>query len=125
MASMYARKLEHEHIEGRQQERRQKEQVQVKVEKKRWVTRGEKVLYTVFVGFLVVASVLIVSYSSTLDSVNRDIQDLEKQVQQQEERNGMLTAEVKALSEPSRIINIAKEHGLNIKNGQVELAKIR
>ncbi|RWZ60700.1 cell division protein FtsL [Halobacillus fulvus] len=105
-----------------QQPERQK-QVKVKVhKKKRWISTGEKFLYTVSTAIVVAASVFLVQFSSQTDVLNRDIRSLESNISQQETRNENLAYQVKELSNPDRILNIAKENGLNIQNAQVKQA---
>jgi cell division protein FtsL len=119
MAAMYARKLDQY-----QPQEVQRKEVQVQVPKKQWITKGEKVIYSFFTVVAVIASVFVVSFSSSLDSINRDIQNLETKVEEQKLSNDTLKAEVKSLSEPSRIIEVAKANGLSIKNSQVEQANL-
>lgn len=103
-------------IEKQQQTQKQ---VQVQVHKSRWITRGEKALYSFASALLISVAVFLVTYSSTLDSLNRDIQDIEGQIQQQQITNEGLEYQVKELSNPNRIVQIAKEHGLTIHHAQV------
>ncbi|MDY0408101.1 hypothetical protein [Paracerasibacillus soli] len=64
----------------------------------------------------------MVLYSSTTDSLNRKLQTLEHQVQQQEVKNAGLQFEIKELSRPERIIKKAKESGLTIQNAEIKKA---
>lgn len=97
--------------------------VKVKVRKRGWVTKGEKILYTLFsVGFLV-AGIYIVSFSAATDSMNRDVQSLETVVQDQKAINETLQFEKKELSRPERITKIAKEHGLKVQDADVKRAQ--
>lgn len=97
-------------------------QTQVQVHKKRWISTGEKVLYSLVSGLAILASVFVVSYSSTLDSVNRDTQKLETQIKEQKLQNQNLQYKVKELSNPERILQIAKENGLKIHQSKVKQA---
>ncbi|SET85541.1 cell division protein FtsL [Salinibacillus kushneri] len=123
MASVFARKLD----TYQPQEQQQKQtKVQVKVHKKRWISKGEKVLYSFFVGVTALTSAIVISYSANLDSVNRDVQELETKVEEKSVTVDNLQAEVKELSEPSRILQKAKENGLQMQNSKVEQAnKVR
>ncbi|GGC80590.1 cell division protein FtsL [Thalassobacillus devorans] len=105
-----------------QPEEQQQKQVKVKVQKKRWISRGEKFLYTAVSGIVLTASVFMVQFSSTTDALNRDVQKLEQHVKVQKAENESLQYEVKELSNPDRILKIAKENGLNIQNAQVKQA---
>ncbi|UOR12928.1 cell division protein FtsL [Halobacillus amylolyticus] len=104
------------------QEPQKKQQSKVKVHKKQWISTGEKFLYTVFTGAVMAASIFMVNFTSSTDTLNRNIQELEQQVQQQQSHNETLAYQVKELSNPDRILEIAKEHGLDIQNAKVKQA---
>lgn len=110
-----ARSWQQEYIQP--QERQKK--VIVRVKKKSWLTKGEKIIYTFFGILLLIASIYIVSFSSSVDSLNRNVQTLETQLQQQKLENENLIFEVSELSKPERIINIAKDNGLKIQEAEV------
>ncbi|UOQ47965.1 cell division protein FtsL [Gracilibacillus caseinilyticus] len=93
----------------------------VKVQK-RWVTRGEKFMYILFAAITLSFSTYIVTYSSSLDQLNRNIDTLNTQIEEQSVHNANLTYKVKELSQPERIIANAKEHGLKVQNTQVKQA---
>lgn len=96
--------------------------VTVKVRKQGWITKGEKIIYT-FVGVgLILMCYYLVSYSSTTDSLNREIQSIEKKIELKQIQNENLTYEVKELSKPDRIKAIAEKHGLKIQNTKVKRA---
>lgn len=98
-----------------------KKQVAV-VRKKSWITKGEKLLYSVVGTCLLGASIFIVSFSSTTDSINRQLQSLEQKVQKQQVVNEGLLHEKKELQRPERITRIAKENGLKIQESNVKHA---
>lgn len=100
----------------------QSKEKQLKVRKTGWITKGEKILYTFTGVCLIVAALYIVSFSSITDSINRDIQSLEQQIQAQKVENESLFFEKKELSRPERITRIAKENGLTIQNAEVRQA---
>src|SRR5690625_2613150 len=89
-------------------------QVVVKVRKQSWITKGEKVLYSIVGIALIIACAFIVSYSSSTYTLNKDVQSLESTVQSQQEANALLMYEVEKLSLPERITKIAKDNGLKI-----------
>lgn len=95
--------------------------VKVKVQR-RWITTGEKFIYAVFSLVTVIALLFTVGYSSSLDSINRDVQKLESSVQNQQVQNENLVYKVKEYSNPNRILRIAKENGLKIQNTSVKQA---
>ncbi|MFD1018075.1 cell division protein FtsL [Thalassobacillus hwangdonensis] len=99
-----------------------KRQTKVKVHKKRWVSKGEKFLYTIVTGVVAVASVFMINLSSSTDGLNREIQSVEKEIQVQKSQNETLEYQVKELSNPDRILKIAKENGLKIQNAEVKQA---
>ncbi|GAA0460566.1 cell division protein FtsL [Alkalibacillus silvisoli] len=90
--------------------------------KKPWFTRGEKVLYSIGIVMIAVMAVIVVSFSSSVDSLNRDVQQLNTQVQEVQSQNNSLQAEVQELSNPNRILTIAEENGLNIRHAEVRQA---
>ncbi|MFC4404674.1 cell division protein FtsL [Gracilibacillus xinjiangensis] len=89
---------------------------------KRWVTRGEKFIYSLCACILIATLTYLVHFSSTLDQLNRDIQTLNTDISNQQTMNQNLSYEVKELSQPERIIANAKEHGLELKNSKVKQA---
>lgn len=94
-------------------------QVVIKVRKQSWITRGEKLLYSLVGICLIMAAVYMVSFASTTDSINRDLQALENNVQKQQVQNEGLLFEKKELSRPERIVKIAKENGLQIQDAEI------
>ncbi|MDC3412827.1 cell division protein FtsL [Aquibacillus sp. 3ASR75-11] len=97
-------------------------QAKVKVNKKRWITPGEKALYALFGGIILVVLIFVVSFASSADALNRDVQNLQESVNKQRVQNESLEYKVKELSNPDRIIKIAKENGLKIQNAKVKQA---
>ncbi len=97
-------------------------QVTVKVHKQSWITKGEKVLYSVVGACLISAGIYTVSFSSSTDTLNRELQTLETEVQKQQVTNEGLLFEVKELSRPERITKIAKDNGLKIQDAEVKKA---
>ncbi|WP_027963099.1 cell division protein FtsL [Halalkalibacillus halophilus] len=106
------------HIPRRQEE----PTIQPTPKKSTWFTKGEKVLYTAGVSIMAIVATFVVSYSSSVDSLNRDMQNLNAEVQEVQSKNVTLQAEVQELSNPNRILTIAEENGLNIRHAQVKQA---
>lgn len=102
---------------------KQEPKTKVKIKRTGWITKGEKVLYTFMCMCLLAFGVFIVSYSSSTDSLNREVQTLEKQVNDQLVINEGLNFEKKSLSRPERILEIAKEKGLKVQGTEVKQAK--
>ncbi|WP_010096790.1 cell division protein FtsL [Ornithinibacillus scapharcae] len=92
------------------------------IRKKSWISKGEKVLYSFVAMVLLLAGVYVVSYSSSMDSLNRDIQSLERKITTQQVVNEGLMFEIKELSRPERITQYAKENGLTIQAAEVKQA---
>lgn len=99
-------------------------QVVVKVRKTGWVTKGEKVLYSLISLLLISAALYIVSYSSSIDTLNRDLQSIEQSVADQQVVNEGLLFEVRELSRPERITKIAKENGMKIQDAEVKRVQL-
>ncbi|TFB23304.1 cell division protein FtsL [Filobacillus milosensis] len=90
--------------------------------RKSWFSKGEKVLYSAGIIIVAIAMIFTVQYSSSIDTLNRDIQQVNQNITHYQSENTTLVAEVKEMSKPSRILAIAEEHGLNIKNAKVKQA---
>src|SRR5699024_5037332 len=99
------------------------QQVKVKVKKRRWLTKGEKIIYSMLSICLIVASYFIISYASSIDTINRDIQTLEETINDQRVQNENLQFEIKELSKTKRIMEIRKKQGLKIKDKKVKRAQ--
>lgn len=100
----------------------QEQKVAVKVRKNGWITKGEKLIYSVMGVSLILVGIFIVSFSSSTDSINRELQQLEQNIQYQQVKNEGLLFEVKDLSRPERITKFAKENGLKIEDAEVKQA---
>ncbi|SER03764.1 cell division protein FtsL [Gracilibacillus ureilyticus] len=122
MSTQHARKWQvQEDWHGKTEEKQKVVKKQVVVHK-RWVTRGEKFIYSMFSCILIATFTYLVYFSSTLDQLNRNIQSLDADISNQQTLNQNLSYQVKELSQPERIIANAKEHGLELKNSQVKQA---
>lgn len=99
-------------------------QVVVKVRKQGWITKGEKILYSIVGACLILAALFIVSYSSSTDTLNRELQTLEQTIQNQQVTNESLLFEVRELSKPERITKIAKDNGLKIQDAEVKRVQV-
>lgn len=99
-----------------------KKKIVVKVKRRSLVTKGEKIIYSFFSIGLIIACLYIVFYASKVDSLNREVQQLEQEVHNQKLENEALYFEVSELSSPERIITIARENGLKIQDAKVKRA---
>ncbi|WP_077326000.1 cell division protein FtsL [Virgibacillus siamensis] len=119
MSANQARSWEQTYAPQPQQQEKQKA---VKVKKQSWITKGEKVLYSLFGFCIIIASVYMVSFASSTEQLNKEVQSLENTVDHQQVINEGLTYEKAKLSEPERIIRIAHKHGLTIQASEVKQA---
>lgn len=103
-------------------EPKHEKQIVVKVRRRSWISKGEKIIYTMFCVGLITSCLYIVSYASKTDQLNRDVLQLEQTVHNQQLENEALYFEVSELSSPERIIKIARENGLQIQDAKVKRA---
>jgi len=120
MNTNHARKWQRDYVQPPGQP--QKKKITVKVRKNSWLTKGEKIIYA-FLAIVILASGLyLVSFSSSTDTLNREVQTLETEVQEMKVDNEALAYEIRELSKPERITKIARENGLKIQDAQVKRA---
>lgn len=98
----------------------EKKQVKVKVQKAGWITKGEKILYSVLGTAVILTGAYIISFSSATDQLNRDVQTLEDAIVNQVAVNEGFMFEVNELSDPARITKIARDNGLKVQNSEVK-----
>ncbi|MFC0524038.1 cell division protein FtsL [Pontibacillus salicampi] len=118
MSAENARKLH----EQQPQHTKQQEKVKVQVQKQKWISTGEKFMYSMVSAVAVAASIYVVSFASTTDGMNRDVQHLESKIDKQQVQIENLKFEKKELSKPERILQIAKDNGLEIRKSKVKSA---
>ncbi|WBX79655.1 cell division protein FtsL [Virgibacillus salarius] len=106
-----------------QQTPKKEQSIPVKVQKQGWITKGEKLIYSIIGVCIIVAGLYMVSFSSSTDTVNRELQQLESKVKLQQAVNDQLSYELKELSRPERIINMAEKNGLKIQDTKVKQAQ--
>lgn len=112
-----ARQLEQQH----QQEMKQKKRILLK---KATITKGEKLLFGLFVCAIAVCGVIILTNYATLYSVNKEIFMLENSIAEQTEVNDGLQLQVIELSAPDRILHIAKEElGMKLDDNNVKVIR--
>ncbi|MCR6111225.1 cell division protein FtsL [Bacillus sp. A301a_S52] len=86
------------------------------------ITKGEKVIYAMALIAVVCITYLIVSNYATMYSLNHDMQQVESQISSQENVNSGLTLQVKELSDPERILDIAQnELGMKLNDESVKV----
>lgn len=101
----------------------QQKKVVVKIRKKSWLTKGEKIIYAFLCMLIIFSGIYIVSFSGSTDTLNREVQSLEQKVEHQKVEIASSQYEIRELSKPERIIKIAKENGLKIQDTEVKRAK--
>ncbi|WP_209125469.1 cell division protein FtsL [Alkalihalobacillus sp. BA299] len=86
------------------------------------ITKGEKGLALLaVVAFSVVITMIIANYASAY-SLNRDIHNLQRDIQQQSQVNDGLQLQVVELSAPDRILQIATEElGMSLDDNKVKV----
>ncbi|MFD1067234.1 cell division protein FtsL [Oceanobacillus locisalsi] len=94
-----------------------------KVKKAPWITKGEKIIYSVTSAAILAFGIGMVSYASGTDALNREMQQLENNINSQQTVNENLHFEREELSRPERIIDIAEKNGLKIQNSEVKQAE--
>ncbi|WP_216830879.1 cell division protein FtsL [Alkalihalobacterium elongatum] len=93
-----------------------------KTQRKFSVTKGEKGLVLLaVVAFSVAITFIIANYASAY-SLNRDIHNLQRDIQQQSQVNDGLQLQVIELSAPDRILHIATEKlGMSLNDNKVKV----
>lgn len=117
MNGNHARKLNRSPHVARPTEKRQ---VKVKIHKTGWITKGEKMLYSLLGTITIIAGAYVISFSSTTDQLNRELQSLETTIVSQVEVNDSLAFEINELSDPARITKIARDNGLKVQYAEVK-----
>lgn len=86
------------------------------------ISPGEKLLYIFSVVVIVAVLSLLLMRVATLSQYNYEIQSMERETAQIEERNSNLQLEVAALSAPERIIKLAQEEsGMTLSESTVKI----
>lgn len=109
-----------------QQQRKQtviNPQVHTAPRPKRGITHGEKVLGMAFIGLVAVLAIFMVSNYATLYNVNHDIQKTEAAIDKQLKINSELELKVSEMSNPERIMKIAKENGMTLNGDNVKVVQ--
>ncbi|WP_212924814.1 cell division protein FtsL [Oceanobacillus sp. J11TS1] len=94
-----------------------------KVKKTSWITKGEKVIYSITGVAILTFAIGMVSFASGTDKLNRGMQQLENTITEQQIVNENLHFKKEELSRPERIIDIAEKNGLKIQNSEVKQAE--
>lgn len=113
---------------ARQIQEQKQQQTQVKTHKRvkrirTSVTLGEKLIVGIVAVTIFVILSFIVHNFATLYSVNRDVQQLEQDIAKQQEVNNGLHLQVLELSEPERILSIARELGMVLDDDKIKVVQ--
>jgi cell division protein FtsL len=104
-------------------EEQQQQQIKQVTKKKSHVTFGEKVLFLMFTLMVVIGSIVMVSNSANIYSVNRDISQLQASIDTQSKVNADLEQQVMELSTYERIWAKAHELGLMLNENNVKVVQ--
>lgn len=85
--------------------------------------RGEKFMLLLIAVVAILSPILIVYSSTKLSSVNVEVQELQKKIEEQENVNAGLSMQVDELASLSTIQDIAKAHGLSYNNDNIVVVK--
>ncbi len=86
------------------------------------ITKGEMLLLTGLAFVFFIASILVISNYAMIQSLNRDIHALQTEIDEKTQINENLQLQVTELSEPDRIMSIAKNKlGLTLNEENVKV----
>ncbi|WP_062323703.1 cell division protein FtsL [Halolactibacillus sp. JCM 19043] len=102
-------------------QRKQSKQVKVVVRSKR-LTSGEYILMGLYALGFCLALFFVIHMSAEIDGINRNIESVKTEMTEQQMVNENLAYQKMELSNPERILAVAKEHGLDIQNTKVKQA---
>ncbi|MCA1059264.1 cell division protein FtsL [Rossellomorea aquimaris] len=92
-------------------------------ERRSGITPGEKILVAIFAMVFCFLAVQIVSTQAAIYDVNKEVQHVETTIEKQEKANNDLKLQVSELSTYERILEKAKELGLNLKDKNVKVVE--
>ena len=113
--------LERAYIQQQIPQRKQSKQVKVVVRSKRF-TPGEYILMGLYALGFCLALFFVIHMSAEIDGMNRNIESIKTDIAEQQSTNEDLAYQKTELSNPERILAVAKEHGLDIQNTKVKQA---
>ncbi|MEG9296558.1 cell division protein FtsL [Mangrovibacillus sp. Mu-81] len=87
------------------------------------ITPGEKILVAIFAVVFCFLAVQIVQTQAAIYDVNKEVQVMETAVEKQEKANNDLKLQISELSTYERILEKAKELGLNLKEKNVKVVE--
>lgn len=120
--SNLARKYEQQKVEKTNQSV-QANPKRLSEERRSVITPGEKILVAIFAAVFCFLAVQIVTTQAAIYDVNKDVQHVESTIEKQEKANNDLKLQVSELSMYERILEKAKELGLNLKEKNVKVVE--
>ncbi|WP_456271627.1 cell division protein FtsL [Bacillus sp. AK031] len=117
--SNLARKYKEQTI---QQPQRQQETAPAR-EERPLITPGEKILVALIAVVFCFMAVNIISTQSSIYKANKEIQIVQSQIEKQEKANSDLKLQISELSTYERILEKAKELGLDLKEKNVKVVQ--
>ncbi|MCA1062275.1 cell division protein FtsL [Rossellomorea sp. AcN35-11] len=120
--SNLARKFEQQNVEKTNQSVQAKPK-RLSEDRKSIITPGEKILVGIFAMVFCFLAVQIVTTQAAIYDVNKEVQHVESTIDKQEKANNDLKLQVSELSTYERILEKAKELGLNLKEKNVKVVE--
>ncbi|KPL61222.1 cell division protein FtsL [Rossellomorea vietnamensis] len=120
--SNLARNYEQQNVEKSYQSVQAKPQ-RLNEERRYGITPGEKILVAIFAMVFCFLAVQIVSTQAAIYDANKEVQQVETTIEKQEKLNTDLKLQVSELSTYERILEKAKELGLNLKEKNVKVVE--
>lgn len=97
-----------------------KKVTRVQKQVKKGITKGEKIIYSLFIGVFVIGLYLIISNFASIYLTNYEIQKNETFIEEQLHVNEGLELQVKELSDPVRILAEAEKMGMVLNEENVK-----
>ncbi|MGV3464270.1 MAG: cell division protein FtsL [Heyndrickxia sp.] len=112
-----------QYLEPERQQNTQTKQHPVPVHTRRSITLGEKMLGVLFIAFVAIMAVKIISTQAAIYKVNKGIQDQQSSIQSQIKANNDLQTQVSDLSQYDRIKKKAEKLGLKLNENNVKVVE--
>ena len=91
-----------------------------KVTKRVKMTKFERLIYTFALVLLVSAPLTIVFSKATLSKINFEVEQVKKEIEEQNKTNESLTMQINELASLDKIEEVAKEQGLSYNNDNIK-----
>ncbi|HEY2421468.1 MAG TPA: cell division protein FtsL [Neobacillus sp.] len=93
------------------------------IDRKYWLTPGEKIMGLVFAGMVCFGAVHLISNQAEIYQVNKDIQGVQTSIKELQKTNSDLQVQVSELSTYERIWDKAKKMGLSLNENNVKVVQ--